>query len=157
VQYRLYTPADFPALYAVEELCFQPPWRFSRAYMRQIVRNPQSATWIAEEGSDLAGLVVVQWKARQGEPTAYIETIEVHPEWRGRGIGVELLGRAEGSARAAGASAIGLHVRVDNETAIRLYEGHGYTCRGREEYYYAREPALFYAKPLSESPKPRQN
>jgi len=72
VQYRLYTPADFPALYAVEELCFQPPWCFSRAYMRQIVRNPQSATWIAEEGSDLAGLVVVQWKARQGEPTAYI-------------------------------------------------------------------------------------
>ena len=146
--YRLYQPEDFPALYAVEELCFDPPWRFSRSYMRKIVRNPRSATWIAEEGADLVGLVVIQWSAGQEELAAYIETIEVHPAWRGRGIGSELLRRAEKSARAAGACAIGLHVRVENATAIRLYESHGYTCRGREEYYYARQPAFLYAKLL---------
>lgn len=144
--YRLYQPEDFPALYAVEELCFDPPWRFSRSYMRKIVKNPHSATWIAEEGADLVGLAVVKWSAGQGEQAAYIETIEVHPAWCGRGIGGELLRYAEESARAAGVRAIGLHVQVENATAIRLYESHGYRCLGREEYYYARQPAFFYAK-----------
>ena len=39
--YRLYQPGDFAALYAVEELCFEPPFRFSRAYMRQLIAKPQ--------------------------------------------------------------------------------------------------------------------
>ncbi len=47
--YRLYQPGDFPALYAVEELCFEPPFRFSRTYMRQLIESPNAATWIAEE------------------------------------------------------------------------------------------------------------
>ena len=146
--YRLYQPDDFPALYALEEQCFRPPWRFSLPYMRKIVGNPASATWIAQEGAELVGLVVVQWTDGQGDQAAYIETIEVHPAWRGHGIGGELLRHAEVSACASGAQAIGLHVRVDNVAAIRLYEKYGYKCRGREEYYYAREPAFFYAKSL---------
>lgn len=146
--YRLYQPRDFSALYAVEELCFEPPWRFSRSYMHKAVKNPQSATWIAEEGTDLVGFVVVQWTTVQGELAAYIETLEAHPAWRRRGIGRELLRRAEESAGAAGAQLIALHVHVENAAAIKLYENCGYTCRGREEYYYAQEPAFFYAKPL---------
>jgi len=47
--YRLYQPADFAQLYAVEEICFQPPFRFSRALMRKLIANSSSATWIAEE------------------------------------------------------------------------------------------------------------
>ena len=48
MHYRLYLPADFPQLYAIEQLCFQPPIRFPRPYMRQLIANPDSATWIAE-------------------------------------------------------------------------------------------------------------
>jgi hypothetical protein len=48
MHYRLYQPADFAALYAVEELCFEAPFRFSRALMRKLIANPNSATWIAE-------------------------------------------------------------------------------------------------------------
>ncbi len=85
----------------------------------------------------------------QSESAAYIQTIEVHPAFRSRGIGAELLGRAEDSARTAGALSIWLHVDVENATAIRLYESRGYTRQGREENYYARHRAAFiYAKPL---------
>jgi ribosomal protein S18 acetylase RimI-like enzyme len=60
-----------------------------------------------------------------------------------------LLRRAEGSARAAGAALVWLHVDAENSTAIRLYETHGYAHRGREENYYPRRrPALIYAKEL---------
>jgi hypothetical protein len=34
--YRRYLPEDFNALYAIEEACFQQPFRFGRRYMRQL-------------------------------------------------------------------------------------------------------------------------
>jgi [ribosomal protein S18]-alanine N-acetyltransferase len=153
MRYRLYIPADFPALYAVEELCFAPAFRFSRLYMRQLVESSDSATWIAEEGPEpeieLIGFSIVEWTAEPSKSTAYIQTLEVHPAFRNRGIGAELLSRAESSARAAGAHSIGLHVDVENAAAIRLYESRDYARQGREEHYYARHRAAFvYAKSL---------
>jgi ribosomal protein S18 acetylase RimI-like enzyme len=150
---RLYQPGDFPALYAVEELCFAPAFRFARSYMHQIIASRDAATWIAEEDAEakveLIGFAIVEWTAGQGESAAYIQTLEIHPAWRGRGIGAELLRLAEGSARAAGAKSIGLHVDVENAAAIHLYESHGYARQGRQEHYYARHRAAFtYRKPL---------
>ena len=148
MEYRLYKPVDFPALYAVEQLCFEPPVRFSRPYMRQLIESPNSAIWIAED-TELIGFSIVEWPAEQGESAAYIQTLEVHPSFRGGGIGAELLVRAEESARSAGAHIIALHVDVENAAAIHLYESRGYVCEGREEHYYARHrAALIYAKPL---------
>jgi ribosomal protein S18 acetylase RimI-like enzyme len=117
--------------------------------MRQLIESPDSATWIAEEGAELIGFSIVEWPAEQNELTAYIKTLEVHPAFRGRGIGTELLVRAEESARMAEAHIIALHVDVENAAAIHLYESRGYARRGREEHYYARHRAAFvYAKPL---------
>ena len=151
--YRLYQPSDFAALYAVEELCFQPPFRFSRAYMRQLVRSSHAATWIAEEGAELLGFAIVEWSP--DARTAYIQTVEVTPGRRGQGIGGELLRRVEESAGAAGAHSIWLHVDVENAAAIGLYESRGYTRQGREEHYYARHRAAFvYAKALANTSAP---
>ncbi|MGO8934454.1 MAG: GNAT family N-acetyltransferase [Terracidiphilus sp.] len=151
--YRLYQPADFAALYTLEELCFQPPIRYSRAWMRQLIANPNSATWIAEdsagENKTMAGFAIVEWTTMPKGTVAYIQTIEVHPSSRRRGIAAQLLKRAEDSARAAGAIAIWLHVDVENPVAIHLYEGRGYARKGREEHYYARHrPAFVYSKSL---------
>lgn len=160
MQYRPYKPTDFPFLYAVEELCFAPPFRFSRATMRQLIESPNAATWIAEDGAEpkteLIGFSIVEWSAKKNESAAYIQTIEVHPAFRGRGIGAELLVRAEESARSAGAHSIALHVDVNNAAAIRLYESRGYARQGREEHYYARRRAAFvYAKPLPDAGRER--
>ncbi len=154
MRYRLYQSGDFPALYAVEELCFEPAFRFSCTYMQQLIESPKAATWIAEDGPepkiDLIGFSIVEWPAGQSESAAYIQTLEVHPAFRGRGIGAELLGHAESSARAASAHSIALHVDVENAAAIHLYESRGYTRRGREEHYYARHRAAFiYTKPFA--------
>jgi ribosomal protein S18 acetylase RimI-like enzyme len=156
MHYRLYQPTDFEPLYAIEELCFQPPLRFPRAYMHRIIDNPDSATWVAEETADaskrMAGFGNVEWAGPVDDRYAYIQTLEVSPEHRRRGVARELLTRLKQSAQAAGASAIWLHVDTENAPAIRLYEAHGYTRQGREEHYYARHRAAFiYSKPL---PKP---
>lgn len=150
MNYRLYLPEDFAALYAIEERCFEPPLRFGRRYMRQLVEQADAATWIAEEpDGQMAGFAIVEWGEGFGGIEAYLQTIEVAPERRGKGIGAELLRRAEVSAQAADARAIWLHVDALNTTAIRLYERDGYAREGREENYYARgRPALVYAKRL---------
>ena len=149
MDYRLYRPGDFPALYAIEELCFQPPFRFSRRTMRQLVESPESATWIAEDAGQMVGFAIVYWTGESDQTIAYIQTLEVTPSQRGRKIGRELLCRVGSSARAAGAHAIWLHVAESNIAAIRLYESHGYLAQGRAENYYAKGiPALVYARRL---------
>ena len=160
MNYRLYRPADFAALYAVEELCFDAPFRFSRALMRKLIANPNSATWIgegklaeekiAEESKELTGFAIVDWATVPKGTVAYIQTIEVNPAARRQGTGSELLRLSEVSALVVGATAIWLHVDVENTAAMRLYEGRGYARKGREEHFYARNRAAFiYAKSLA--------
>jgi ribosomal-protein-alanine N-acetyltransferase len=163
--YRLFQPDDFRQLYAIEEVCFQPPFRFSRAFMYKLTASRRTITWIAEEDSNekdshegngregnklMAGFAIVAINRGAAPPSAYIQTLEVLPDRRGQGIGAELLRRIESSAIAAGVQSVQLHVDTENSTAIRLYESHGYQPQGREEDYYARHrPALVYAKSLA--------
>ncbi len=150
--YRLFKPEDFAALYVIEDACFPPPLRFSHAYMRQIIRNDNSATWIAERNGRMAGFAIVDWMWNEGAPVAYIQTIEVAADQRRQGVGEELLRCVETSALAAGARTIWLHVDQENSAAIRLYERRGYASQGRAEHYYARNrAALIYSKQLVQS------
>jgi ribosomal-protein-alanine N-acetyltransferase len=149
MNYHLFIPEEFEDLFAVEEVCFEPPHRFGRTYMRQLVGWPDAATWIAAENDSIIGFAIVEWASEVAGIVAYIQTIEVLPEERGRGIGRELLRRIEGSANAAGAIDIWLHVNADNVRAIALYQGSGYKYAGRKEHYYGRgKAAEIYIKNL---------
>lgn len=148
--YRPYKAEDFEPLYAVEEVCFELPFRFSRSAMRQLVDSRHAATWIVEEEGRVQGFAIVEWAEEAGLRVAYIPTIEVAPDKRRSGAGGELLRLLERSAVEAGARAIWLHVAEDNAAAIRLYEAHGYHPEGREADFYAPgRTALIYAKPLN--------
>lgn len=148
--FRLYNPEDFAALYSIEEMCFRPPFRFTRRYMKKLVDARNSATWIAEDAA-VAGFAIVEWSHEIRGISAYIQTIEVAPAFRGRGIGGELLGRMQDTARAAGALVLWLHVDAENVAAIRLYETHGYVKFGSEDHFYAPgRGALIYRKSLVE-------
>jgi len=131
VLFRLYQPGDFAQLYAVEEQCFLPPLRFSRQFMRQTIQSSASATWIAEEQTEMAGFAIVEWSRQRGAIIAYIQTLEVHPNHRRSGIATELLRRLEASA-------------------IHLYRTNGYQFQGRQEHYYLRNRAAeIYVKALT--------
>jgi ribosomal-protein-alanine N-acetyltransferase len=118
--------------------------------MQQIVGSRDSTTWIAEEDGVMAGFAVVGCSEEADGIIAYIQTIEVTPAFRRRGIGAELLRRSGDSARAAGAVLIWLHVDAENDAAIRLYHAQGYLRQGRKEHYYARgQAAEIYVKALA--------
>ncbi len=149
MHYRRYREDDFKQLYDIELACFEPPFRFSRATMQQLLADTASATWIAEEHEQMAGFTIICWAQPPEQPLAYIQTLEVAPTQRRRGVARELLRLAEESATSAGAHVIWLHVAEINTLAIRLYEAHGYSLQGREADYYAKAiPALLYAKPI---------
>jgi len=151
MKYRPYKPEDFDALYALEEACFQPPFRFGRRYMRYAVAREGAATWIAEDDDGvMAGFAIVHWEQKRGGLIAYLETLEVSPSLRGMGTGGELLRRCEESARVAGAQTMGLHVDAKNEAAIALYRAHGFELQGRVEGYYPEgRAAEVYVKRLT--------
>lgn len=134
---RSYFPEDFAALYAIEELCFGPPFRFSRRYMKRLLEASMSAAWIAEVDGVMAGFAIAEWSETPQGTTAYIQTIEVAPDFRRRGIASGLLAQCEGSAMRAGAASLWLHVAAENAVAIQLYEAHGFTHFGTEEHFYA--------------------
>lgn len=140
MRYRPYNPDDFAALYAIEELCFRRPQRFSRRLMRRLLANADSAAWIAEQDGAMAGFALVEWECTEdGFVAAYLETIELLPGFRGQGAGAELLRCCLRSAQAAGAELLWLHAEVTNAAALRLYERFGFAQIDREENYYGRD------------------
>lgn len=68
-----------------------------------------------------------------------VMTIGVAPAAQRSGAGSVLLAALVGHARHLGARSVMLEVRVDNEPAIALYEGFGFTVLGRRPRYYQPE------------------
>lgn len=88
-------------------------------------------------GAEVAGALVgklelfLGWKSTSGR-FGLIRRFVVHPEWRGRGIGHQLLAAAEEEARRAGCSFLELSVDEENTGARRLYGGLGFAENHRE-------------------------
>ena len=81
---------------------------------------------------------------RRWENVAWIATIGVLPEWRGRGVGATLLEACEARIQIP---VLRLCVRSDNSTAIRMYERFGYHHKGEwAKYYQDGAPALVMEK-----------
>lgn len=137
------------ALYAVEEVCFAPPLRFSRTLMRSLANDPNCRTWLGIVDNVRAGFAIVGLSGEDDPSAAYIWTIEVLPVFRRMGVARQLLERVEESAREADCSAIELHVSERNADAQALYEGGGYVRFGMDaEFYGWGEDAFRYRKML---------
>ena len=147
---RPFAPGDLRALYAIEEACFAPDVRFSRALMRSLVEDEKSRTWLGIVEGVRAGFAIVGLGS-DGEPSAaYIWTIEVLPAFRRMGVARELLARVEESAREANCLTVELHVSERNLHALALYVVAGYERAGVEPGYYGHgEDGFRYRKILA--------
>ena len=155
VTVRRYVAEDLRALYAIEEACFEPQVRFSRALMRSLAADPDCRIWVGIVDGVRAGFAIVgvkgpeQYKGLVEAKAAYLWTIEVLPGFRRMGVAAALMSRVEESAREAGCLAIELHVMRENLDAVALYEGAGYVRVGVEVGFYGRgKDGLRYRKPI---------
>ena len=133
-QWRLRTggEVDVEAMYRLDLLCFEEPFRFDLQTMRRFVLERGAVVVVAEVGEALAGFVVVN---REGKG-AYVTTLDVDVRLRRAGLARRLMEEAQGRVKAGGAAWVGLHVYAGNEGAVRFYEEIGYERVGMEVGFY---------------------
>ena len=147
--FRGYRAGDLEAMYALDMVCFEEPFRFSRREMRTFAEARGAKVVIAELDGVLAGFCIVQVEAAKRGGLGYVVTLDVAIEFRRSGLAARLMERVEGEALAVGCAEMRLHVFTGNEAAIRFYERTGYEFVRRDEGFYGvGVDALVYRKGL---------
>ncbi len=127
---------DLGAMHALDVVCFEKPFRFSRGAMHRFAEAANARVTIAEEEDELVGFVILQLEEVEGGRVGYIVTLDVSPKRRRHGIAGRLMREAERQAQQEGCSALVLHVFTGNEAAIRFYASLGFVRSHREEEFY---------------------
>jgi [ribosomal protein S18]-alanine N-acetyltransferase len=131
------TDADADRCAELEAILFpgDDPWS-ARAFRDELRAGHRYLA--ARDGELLVGYGgVALMPGRLGQAAeAEIHTIGVDPAHQGRGIGRALLDGLLSTADEIGATTY-LEVRVDNEPALGLYRGVGFTVLGTRRRYYA--------------------
>lgn len=130
---RDYQPADFPALCALDRLCFPEGIAYPPGEMALGLAQPGAFALVAVVAPQVVAFVLACQQKRQ---LGHITTIDVHPEFRHQGLGTRLMELAQQSLKAKGTARLILEVGVENETAIRFYEKLGYLIRRVLPHYY---------------------
>ena len=152
VMLRGYRDDDLDAMFRLDEVCFEAPFRFSRAAMRRFAEARRARVVIAELDGELVGFCIVHVETVEQESVGYVVTLDVAPEHRRIGLAARLMERAEAEAREAGCSSMALHVFTGNEAAIRFYERMGYAFWSKDmSFYGVGVDALVYRKALGSS------
>jgi len=149
--------ADLAQVHALNRLVPEAPW-WSEDHLRQIVGTDNQTTeacarrgWVALTSGGpeaLAGFTVLQSVSIPGERReCECESIVVHPAFRRRGIGKQLLDRMIEWCLLHSASVLRLEVRRGNDAAIGLYRRAGFVVTGTRPRYYEspQEDALLMA------------
>lgn len=138
---------DLGDILKIEKLSFTTPWS-KQAFLSELLDNDRAYYLVAKVDGRAIGYIGIWLVAGEG----HITNVAVHPEYRRRGVGHELLESVEKLAKERGIRRLTLEVRQSNETAKRLYRRLGYIPAGIRRRYYQDndEDALIMWKELSE-------
>ncbi len=155
VRLRYMLQADIPAVVAIDNASFDPPWP-PRSYRHEVNESNVSYMVVLERLTEepvtglkkliqnLRGVGSTEktrmiagygglWKI--GEE-AHVSTIASHPEFRGRSYGEMLLSGMIRRAIALAADYVVLEVRVSNHVAQSLYHKYNFEIVGTKKEYY---------------------
>jgi ribosomal protein S18 acetylase RimI-like enzyme len=113
------------------------PWvTLGRSYEAslRIVQDPTREVYVARQGTEVLGFVVL---CMTGAFVGYIQTICIHPDHRGRGLGSRLVAFAEERILRESPNVF-MCVSSFNHGARRLYERLGYRVVGELTDYIVR-------------------
>jgi ribosomal protein S18 acetylase RimI-like enzyme len=143
---RKAVPSDLDSLLDIENIAFRGD-RLSRRSLAHFIKKGHATTLVEAEDGRVRGYALILY--RRGTSLARLYSIVVHPDFRGLGLGLNLLESAERDALEKDCVIMRLEVRQDNAGAISLYEGHGYRLFGIvPDYYEDHEKALRFEKRL---------
>jgi Fructose-2,6-bisphosphatase len=129
------SPAQYRDTY---ESCYADAWRAAHGNLRgfeadtyyesacEHYRRDRESVMLLYEGDSLAGLLDLDTARGAHADYGWISLLYLRPEYRGRGLGVQLLGRAVAKYRKMGRRSIRLHVAQDNRPALAFYLANGF-------------------------------
>ncbi|MDR2688653.1 MAG: GNAT family N-acetyltransferase [Azoarcus sp.] len=133
------TPAtldDLPALIQLLEMLFsieqdfRPDAEKQRRGLEMLLGRAQQACILAARHPDagIVGMVSAQLviSTATGAPSAWIEDVVIHPEFRANGLGRRLLNAIQDWAVARGARRLQLLADADNAPALQFYQHLGW-------------------------------
>ena len=82
---------------------------------------------------ELAGLLELDPERGKEQNKGWVSLLYLRPEFRGQGLGIQLLGRAVLYFRALGRDGLRLHVSEDNAPALAFYRKHGFENIGMKK------------------------
>ena len=132
---RQATLKDLDGMMSIEELCFGDE-KFDRGTVKAYISRRDAFAMIAVEGDRIVGAAMASVSIRLD--CGRIGSVAVLDRYRGKGLGKRLLKACEKEFRRRGVARFMLEVAVDNQDAVRLYEGNGYRVVGVVEGYYSR-------------------
>lgn len=142
--------ADAQAMYALDLLCFDERFRFDEAAMRRYAQEAGALVLVAQAEEMLAGFLIAKIVRRGGLASAYLNTLDVHPDWRRQGLARKLLVLLEESLSRSAVRSIRLHVFQENLAAVDFYESAGFERLAKAPHYYgAGLHAWVYGKKLA--------
>jgi [ribosomal protein S18]-alanine N-acetyltransferase len=122
---------DVPAVHEIDTLSFSLPWP-ERSFRFELTENPVARGWVPEMDGRIAAMLVLWFIVDE----AHIATIAVHPDYRRRGIGEQVLLHALLAVQDEGARRAFLEVRAGNAAAQAMYLKYGFIVDGRRPKYY---------------------
>jgi len=122
---------DLGDILKIEKLSFTTPWS-KQAFLSELLDNDRAYYLVAKVNDRAVGYIGIWLVAGEG----HITNVAVHPEYRRRGIGHQLLTAVERLASERGVTRLTLEVRVSNEAAQSLYRKLGYAPAGIRRRYY---------------------
>ena len=151
---------DLSAVADLVEICFSDAMEpEGRRYIRELRLNARTAGFwqvvggfpearltpyagfVWEEGGKVVGNVSLFPFQALGNSCYLIANVAVHPGFRERGIGRALTSAGINYARSHRAHAVWLHVRMDNDPAVHIYQALGFIERAQRTTWQVRGEA----------------
>lgn len=150
IHIRPMTAADIPAVIEIEKGSFETPWTPNA--FRLEMKNRLAVYRVAEVDGQVAAYGGM-WLILD---EAHVTNVAVHPDHRGRRLGLQIMEVLMEEARERRLLRMTLEVRTKNEPAIALYRKLGFLMAGIRPGYYqdTGEDALIMWAELAPQDKP---
>jgi ribosomal-protein-alanine N-acetyltransferase len=128
---------EIDRIFEIEQKCFPEEVAYSKRQLEYLILNANSDCLVEKQDGVIRAFLIVTF--RRGSLTCNIETIDVDPAFKNKGIGLKLLKAAETDMKRRGIRWSQLEVSEGNESALQLYKKAGYNFKERLEGYYRLE------------------
>jgi ribosomal-protein-alanine N-acetyltransferase len=132
IEFRQMELVDIPAVVDVEYQSFPIPWT-AAAFRNELTNNMLAKYMVLTINGVVAGYAGMWLIVDE----AHVTNVAIHPDFRGQGLGEQLMHELGRVAAYMGMRAMTLEVRVSNVRAIRLYTKMGFEEAGVRKGYYS--------------------